>query len=100
MQKLNEQGTEIVLEAEELRGIIQGKIGVRKCPDCQGHGESWFLHYVLVDDVNENEDTKEVSDQFAADFDLKNYPEYSYGECYLYECDTCSGVGYLTVEQR
>lgn len=90
-------GTDIVLEASELRAIIRGDVDVRKCPDCRGDGESWFLHYVLADDVNENEETKEVSEQFAADFLVDNYPEYSYGECVLYDCDTCCGVGYIVV---
>jgi len=40
-----------------------------------------------------------VSAQFAADFDEDNLPpEYSWGECHLYDCETCHGVGYLFVE--
>ena len=86
----------IALEPEELRGIIKGNIPIRKCPDCLGEGESWTLHYVLEDDPDQdNEQTKEVSAQFAADFEVDNFPEYSYGECQLYECESCSTVGYI-----
>ena len=89
----------ITIEAEELRGILKGEIGFRRCPDCQGEGESWTLHYVLADDPDQsNEQFKDVSDQFAADFDEDNLPpEYSFGECYLYHCDTCKGVGYIPI---
>ena len=90
----------ILLEAEELRDILTGKIGFRKCPDCLGEGETWTLHYILADDPDQsNEQFKEVSAQFAADFDEDNLPpEYSFGECYLYKCDTCKGVGYVPIE--
>jgi len=94
----SEYGNEVILEAEELRAIIRGEIGFRKCPDCEGHGESWMLHYVSADDPNELEEFKEVSAQFAADFEVDNFPQYSYGECLLYDCDTCGGVGYVPVE--
>jgi len=44
----------ISLEPEELRDILTGKMGFRKCPDCQGEGESWTLHYVLSDDLDQS----------------------------------------------
>jgi len=89
----------IILDAEELRNIIKGKTEVRKCPDCQGEGQTWTLHYVLTDDPDQDEQMKDVSAQFAADFDEDNLPpEYSWGECHLYDCETCHGVGYLFVE--
>lgn len=90
----------ISLEPAELRGIIRGEIGFRKCPDCQGQGKTWTLHYVEANDPDQtNEQFREVSDQFAADFDEDNPPpEYSWGECYQYQCDTCHGVGYISVE--
>ena len=90
----------ITLESEELRDILTGKMGFRKCPDCQGEGESWTLHYILADDPDQsNEQFKDVSDQFAADFDEDDLPpEYSFGECHLYSCDTCKGVGYIPIE--
>lgn len=90
---------DIILEAEELRNIVKGKTEVRKCPDCYGDGQQWVLHYVLTDDPDQgNEQFKDVSAQFAADFDEDNLPpEYSFGECHLYDCDTCHGVGYLFV---
>ena len=53
--ELTEYG--VALEREELRAIIKGEIGFRKCPDCEGHGESWTLHYVLADDPKEIEET-------------------------------------------
>lgn len=91
---------DITLEAEELRAIIRGELGFRKCPDCQGDGESWTLHYVLADDPDQdNEQYKEVSSQFAADFEIDNYPEYSFGKCHLYKCEICYNVGYIPVEQ-
>ncbi len=89
----------VTLEPEELRGIIRGEIGFRKCPDCQGYGESWTLHYVEADDKNEVEQFRDVSDEFAANFSVDDHPELTYGECFLYKCDTCKGVGYLPVEQ-
>lgn len=88
------------LEAKELRAIIRGELGFRKCPDCQGEGESWTLHYVLANNPDQDEQMKDVSAQFAADFDEDNLPpEYSWGECALYECETCGSVGYLPVEE-
>ena len=89
----------ISLEPEELREIITGKMGFRKCPDCQGECESWTLHYILADDLDQdNEKFKDVSAQFAADFDEDNLPpQYSFGECHLYKCDTCKGVGYVPI---
>jgi hypothetical protein len=96
----SEYGNEVILEAEELRAIIRGEIGFRRCPDCQGDSQSWTLHYILADDPDQdNEQFKEVSAQFAADFDEDNLPpQYSFGECHLYSCETCHGVGYVPVE--
>jgi hypothetical protein len=94
-----EQDCEVVLEAHELRAIIRGELGFRKCPDCQGECESWTLHYTLKNDPTETEQTMEVSAQFAADFDVDNPPEeYSWAECYCYTCETCHGVGYIPME--
>ena len=87
----------IFLEPEELRDIIRGEIQFRKCPDCQGDGEYWTLHYVLASDTDQtNEQFKDVSAQFAADFDEDALPpEYSFGECHSYSCETCGSVGYI-----
>ena len=94
--ELSEYG--VTLEPKELRNIIKGEIGFRKCPDCEGHGESWTLHYILADDLQDNEQFRDVSAQFAADFDEDNLPsEYSFGECFLYDCETCSSVGYIPI---
>lgn len=91
----------VSLTHEELRDIIKGKTEVRKCPDCGTVGKIWTLHYILADDPDQdNEQFKEVSDQFAADFDEDDLPpEYSFGECYLYDCDTCKGVGYILIQE-
>ncbi len=96
----SQYGNEVTLEVEELRDIITGKMGFRKCPDCQGDGESWTLHYVLADDPDQrNEQYKDVSAQFAADFDEDNVPpEYSYAECFLDTCEICHGVGYVPIQ--
>ena len=90
----------ILLEAEELRDILTGKIGFRRCPDCQGEGESWILHYTLADDLDpSHQQYKIVSAQFAADFDENNIPpEYSWAECDFEDCETCSKVGYIPIE--
>jgi hypothetical protein len=90
----------VFLQGKELRAIIKGELGCRKCPDCQGEGETWTLHYVLASDLDQdNEQQKDVGAQFAADFDKNNLPpEYSYGECFLYDCETCNAVGYLVEE--
>jgi hypothetical protein len=47
----NEYG--ISLDAEELRDILTGKIGFRKCPDCED-GE--FFNYLQSDYVKYEED--------------------------------------------
>jgi len=87
----------ILIEPEKLRDIIKGNVSVRKCPDCLGEGESWTLHYVLANDPDENnEQCKDVNEQFVADFNEDNLPpEYSYGACRLYDCENCSTVGYV-----
>jgi hypothetical protein len=52
-----------------------------------------------VNDPDQEEQQKDVSAQFAADFDENNLPpEYSWGECWLYDCETCDGVGYLQID--
>ena len=88
------------LDADELRAIITGERGFRKCPDCQGLGEESTLGYVLADDPDQNnEQFKSVSQQFATDFDSNNLPsEYSYGEIYVDPCSTCRGVGYIPID--
>jgi len=45
-------------------------------------------------------DIKTKADKvLSAYYDEDNLPpEYSYGECYLYKCDTCKGVGYVPIE--
>lgn len=90
---------EVRMEPEELRNIIKGVTEVRRCPDCEGHGEQWVLHYVLADDPNENEEFKNVNEVFATNFIVDDHPQYSWGECHLYDCDTCKGVGYIMMEQ-
>jgi hypothetical protein len=95
--QISEYGVQ--MDAEELRGIIRGDIGFRRCPDCQGQGESWTLHYVEANDPDQdNEQFRQVSEQFAADFLVDNYPDLSFGDCLLDQCDTCHGVGYISVE--
>jgi hypothetical protein len=89
---------EVLLDTGELRAIIRGEMTFRKCPDCQGDGKSWTLHYVLADSPSGLEESTEVSAQFAADFQVDDFPQYSYGECLLYDCDTCRCVGYVLSE--
>jgi hypothetical protein len=67
-------------------------------PSAKVRGKVWVLHYVLADDPNEIEDQKNVGEQFAADFLVDDHPQYSYGECYQYECDVCYGVGYIPAD--
>ena len=88
----------VFMDAEELSDIIKGKMSFRRCPECEGEGEVWALHYVLADDPNQIEDQKNVGPQFAADFLVDDHPQYSYGECYLYGCHVCHGVGYIPVD--
>lgn len=88
----------VSMEAQELRAIIRGKYDFRRCPDCEGEGTEWVLHYALADDPSEIEDQKKVGPQFAADFMLTDFPQYSYGECFEYDCETCHGVGYIPAE--
>jgi hypothetical protein len=89
---------EVLLDTGELRAIIRGEMTFRKCPDCQSDCKSWTLHYVLADSRSGLVEFKEVSAQFAADFQVDDFPQYSYGECFLYDCDTCGGVGYVPSE--
>jgi hypothetical protein len=89
----------VTLEPKELRNIIKGITEIRKCPDCEGHGESWTLHYVSADDPKELEQFKDVSEVVATNFVVDDYPEYSWGECYLYDCENCSGIGYIFIEE-
>ena len=96
---MNRSLDEVTLEPKELRNIIKGITEIRKCPDCEGHGESWVLHYVLADDSKELEQFKDVSEVFATNFVADDYPEYSWGECYLYDCENCSGIGYIFIEE-
>lgn len=88
----------ISMDSEELRAIIRGKFDFRRCPDCEGEGKEWVLHYALADDPNEIEDQKKVGAQFAADFVLADHPQYSFGECFEHECETCYGVGYIPAD--
>jgi hypothetical protein len=96
---MNRSLDEVTLEPKELRNIIKGITEIRKCPDCEGHGESWTLHYVSADDPKELEQFKDVSEVVATNFVVDDYPEYSWGECYLYDCENCSGTGYIFIEE-
>jgi len=93
---ISEYGIDI--STQELREVIRGERTFRKCPDCQGEGQEWVLHYALADDPHGVEDQKVVGAQFAADFLVDDYPQYSYGECALHECETCWGLGYIPTE--
>jgi hypothetical protein len=84
---------DIVLTPEELRNIITGKALYRRCPSCQGEGESWTLHYTTYADPD-NEQQREMSAQEAADF--VQPPEYDWTELNLYDCDECNSVGYIS----
>ena len=88
----------VSMDAGELRDIIQGNMSFRRCPECEGGGSVWVLHYVLADDPNQIEDQKSVGPQFAADFLVDDHPQYSYGECYFYDCHVCHGVGYIPAD--
>jgi hypothetical protein len=83
---------------EDMRRTIRGEMEWRRCPDCGGDGESWFLHWVEANDPNEIEQDRPVSAQFAADFLVDDWPDYSYGEVCLEECYLCGTIGYLPTE--
>ena len=86
------------MDGNELRDIIRGRMDFRRCPECEGEGKVWVLHYVLADDPNGIEDQKNVGGQFAADFLIDDHPQYSWGECHQYGCDVCHGVGYIPAD--
>ena len=88
----------VSMDAGELRDIIQGNMSFRRCPECEGEGSVWVLHSVLADDPNQIEDQKSVGPQFVADFLVDDHPQYSYGECYFYDCHVCHGVGYIPAD--
>ena len=97
--EFNEDYTEVRMEPKELRHIINGKTETRRCPDCQGTGEQWVLHYTLSDTLKEIEEFKYVEPGFAQSFVVDDHPEYSWGECFIYDCDECKGVGYITIQE-
>lgn len=72
------------LEVSDLRGIITGGIPVRRCPDCEGSGVEWWLHYTLKE-CPKNEIQREVSADFAAGFCIDDYPDYDWAECERYD---------------
>lgn len=96
---MNISEEEVTLEPKELHDILTGKLGFRKCGDCQGACEVWTLHYTLAEGPDTSEQFLDVSEEFATTFDPDNLPpEYSWGECVLYDCFTCKGVGYIPIE--
>ena len=84
----------IVLSSEELRSILKGQTTYRRCPDCQGEGEVWFIEYARKECPHENLQ-RLCSAQEASDFVLDDWPDYSYGEAGHESCETCESVGYV-----
>ena len=85
---------DIVLSSKELRSILKGQTTYRKCPDCQGEGEVWFIEYALKARPHDNLQ-RLCSAQEASDFVIDDWPDYAYGIVGHEPCDTCDGVGYV-----
>jgi len=84
----------ISLEPEELRDIILGKTQYRRCPDCQGESETWYVEYTLKERPHDS-DFKDLTPQQAADFRIDDWPDYDWAEVMSQKCETCNAVGYI-----
>jgi hypothetical protein len=85
---------EILLEPSELRDIIIGKTQYRRCPDCEGRGECWYVEYTLKERPHDS-DFKDLSPEQAANFCLDDWPDWDWAEVLTDECETCNTVGYV-----
>lgn len=84
----------IVLTPEELRSILKGETTYRKCPDCQGEGDVWFIEYALKE--RPHDDLQRLcSAQEGSDFVIDDWPDYAYGIVGHELCETCDSVGYV-----
>jgi len=83
------------ITASDLRATIRGEMLWRKCPDCNGTGQEWWIEYALKERPHDSLQ-RDCSAQEASDFCIDDWPEYSYGEVGNQDCDTCDSVGYVS----
>jgi hypothetical protein len=86
------------LEPWELRDIILGKVNFRRCPECQGKGETWYIEYTLKERPHDSDFIDPISEEMAANFSLDDHPEWDWAEACSAECETCKTVGYISNE--
>ena len=84
----------ISLDKDDLRGVINGNIPVRKCQDCNGSGFASYLHYTLRERPHD-ECSRLLTPQQGADFSADDWPDYGWASVETDECDNCTGVGYI-----
>lgn len=77
---------DLSITSQDLRKIIQGKISMRKCPDCQGEG---VIYLQFENDDYDYENPKQISAQQFAE--LADPLEDGHAEI----CENCNGVGYV-----
>lgn len=88
---------DISLCPEELRQIITGQIHFRKCPECQGKGETWYIEYTLPERPHDSL-FKDITEDEFTNFSLDDHPNWDWAEALSQECETCNTVGYVSNE--
>lgn len=83
------------ITAEDLRATIRGEVPWRKCPDCNGTGEEWWIEYALKERPHDHLQ-RSCSAQEASDFCLDDWPDYDYGFVGNAPCVICNSVGYIS----
>ncbi len=83
------------ITASDLRATIRGEMLWRKCPDCNGTGQEWWIEYALKERPHDSLQ-RNCSAQEASDFCIDDWPDYSYGVVGNQDCDTCYSVGYVS----
>lgn len=85
------------LSSEQVRAIITGQMLFRRCPDCDGKGQVWWMHYTLKERPHDDLQ-KIVSAQYAADFCSDDFPDIDFADFEECDCEICQGIGYLSNE--
>ena len=83
------------ISASALRDTIRGEMPWRKCPDCNGTGQEWWIEYALKERPHDHLQ-RSCSAQWASDFCLDDWPDYTYGFVGNAPCGTCNSVGYIS----
>jgi hypothetical protein len=84
----------VEMTSAQIRATIRGELQWRKCPDCNGEGQEWWIEYALKERPHDAL-TRDCSAQEASDFCIDNWPDYDYGCIGHEECRLCEGIGYV-----